>query len=85
MSLMTCGAACTCGLFEGSGLAGTVLDLCAASKISVLGDETPEGTGLSVFPKLPSNTGAWFAKSTSCVTSLLESVLGCSRASLLTF
>ena len=66
-------------------LAVTVVPLCATSVISVLGDEPWEGTGLTAFPELPSNTGAWFAKSTSCVTSLLESVLGCSRASLLTF
>ena len=85
MSLMTCGAACACGHCGGYGLAVTVVTLCAAPGISVLYDEPPEGTGSEVFLEMPSNTGAWFAKYTSCVTPLLESVLDRSRSALLTF
>ena len=85
MSLMTCGAACTCVRCRGSRIAETVVPLCYASWIYVLGDVSWEGTGVSEFPKLPSNIGAWFEKYTSCVVPLLKSVLDYDRASLLTF
>ena len=58
--LMTYGAACTCGRCGGSELVENDVLLCAASGISVLGDDPLEGTGLTAFPDLPSNVGAWF-------------------------
>ena len=85
MSLMPCGAACACGRFGGSELVGTVVSLCAAFVISVLGDDPWEVTGLTEFPELTSNIGTWFANSTSCVTPLLEIVLDRAKAELLTF
>ena len=63
MSIMTCGAACACGRCGGSELVVTVVLLCAASGISVLGDDPLEGTGLTAFPDLTSNIGTWFTKS----------------------
>ena len=53
--------------------------------IYVLGYEPLEGAGSIVFPELPSNAGACFEKSTSCVTPLFESVLDPARAALLSF
>ena len=82
---MTYGSACACGHCGGSELLGTVVSLCSASVISVLCDEPFGGTGLTEFPDPPSNIGDWFAKSTACVTPLIESVLDSDRASLLTF
>ena len=84
ISLMTCGAACACGRCGGSELVGNIVLLCAASGIFVLGDDPLEGTGLTAFPDLPSNIGAWFAKSTACVTPLQESFLDFARDALLT-
>ena len=83
MSLMTCGDACgfrCCGGYE---LVVTAVSLCDASVISVFGDYPLEVTGLAAFTDLTSNIGAWFAKSTSCVTPLIESVLNHARADLL--
>ena len=53
MSLMTYGAACASRRCRCYGLAGTVVPLCAASGISVLGDEPREGTvlGIDVLPE----------------------------------
>ena len=85
MSLVTCGAACACGRCGGYELVVTCVSLCAASGISVLGDEPLEGTGLTAFPNLPLNIGVWFAKSTACVTPILELFLDRARAVLLTF
>ena len=59
--------------------------MCAASMSSVLGNESFKVTGITEISDVPSNIGAWFAKSTACVTPLIESVLDCDRASLLTF
>ena len=57
--------------------------MCAASMRSVIGTEPLEVTGMTEISDVPSNIGAWFAKSTACVTPLLESVLDFSRAALL--
>ena len=84
ISLMNYGSACACGHCGGSELLGIVVSLCSASVISVLCDEPFGGTGLTEFPDPPSNIGDWFAKSTACVTPLLESVLDYSKVSLLT-
>ena len=84
ISLMTCEAACVCGCYGGSELVLTVVALCADSGIYVPGDDPLEGTGLTAFPDLPSNIGAWFAKSTACVTPLQESFLDFARDALLT-
>ena len=65
-------------------LAGTVVPLCTTSVISVLGDELWEGTGLKAVPEMPSNKGAWFENYTSCMNSLLESLLDCAKEYLLT-
>ena len=65
MSLMTSGADFDCGRCEGSEFVGTVVLLCAASGISVLGDDPSEGNGLTAFTEMPSNIGACFAMSTA--------------------
>ena len=82
VSLTIFWAAFACGCCEGYGIVVTVVPVCAAPIISPVCDETPEKTGSTVFPELPSNAGAWFVKYTSCMTPLFESVLDCSRASL---
>ena len=61
------------------------MSLCTASMNSVIGTEPLEVTGMTEIYNVPSNIGAWFAKSTTFVTPLIESVLDIARAALLTF
>ena len=59
--------------------------LCATSMSYVLCTDPLEVTGMTEMSDVPSKIGSWFAKSTTCVTPLLESVLDLAIAALLNF